>query len=805
MGAVIRCPCEPMGSPAHRGLVYRFGVFEVHTESRELLRHGHRVKLQEQPFQVLLLLLENPGEIVSRELLQQRLWPGNTFVEFGQSLGTAITKLRQALDDDADNPRFVETVPRRGYRFIAPVDLRGVTDNKFDLAAPDLAPSIVAGEPRNAAVESAAPAQRNKGRSLIWIALGATLLVGVFVVYAIHRRNAFALAPKDTIVLADFENTTGEPVFNDALRQGLIVGLTQSPVIHVLSDRSSAVIFKQMGYTPDTQMTGHLAIELCRRVGGKVAVQGSISSLGTAYLVALAAIRCDNGKPIAREEVEAPQREDVVGALGRATARLRARLGESLPSIQKYNAPLEQATTSSLEALKTYGMALSTWDSKGDAASIPLFKRTIELDPNFAMAYGGLATVYNNRGEPGLATENVTKAYELRDRLTESERGSIDARYYLYVTGEVEKAASTYELMAQDYPDSAGSLNHLGTIDLTLGRDAQAAESFRKALLLDATRATTYGNLAAALFRQKRIPESVSVLEQAEKRNLHTDYLLEVRYWVAFLNNDEDGMARIVQQSSEIRSASSVLLSEQANTESYHGHFESALALSKKAADLMQQDGDKESAARCLAQAAVREGDVGHAETARSLIEQARKLSDDKEIATMMALVSAQTGDYKQALTMARALDNQYPHATFLQSYWLPIIRADVELGQGRGTQAVSLMTHTEPYDSAVTLAFPNSSLYPTYVRGSAYLAAGDGNRAAAEFQKIIDNPGLVLNFSYGALARLGRARAYALAGHSIEARDAYREFLQLWKDADSNLPTLNRAHSEFERLNTNL
>jgi DNA-binding winged helix-turn-helix (wHTH) protein/tetratricopeptide (TPR) repeat protein len=788
-----------MGTPSNHGIVFHFGVFEVHADSREILRQGHRVKLQEQPFQLLLLLLENPGEIVSREVLQHRLWPGNTFVEFGQSLGTAVTKLRQALDDDADNPRFIETIPRRGYRFIAPVDVRGAADNSSVSEVPSPNGSL----DESQKVASDGTSRTVKHRSLVWAAIVAALLVGVFAIYWIHRRNAFVLAPKDTIVLADFENTTGEVVFNDALRQGLIVGLAQSPMIHILSDRNSAVISRQMGHAADARMTGQVVIELCRRVGGKVAVQGSISSLGTTYLVALAAIRCDNGKPIAREEVEAPQREDVVSALGRATAKLRSRLGESLPSIQRYNAQLEQATTPSLEALNAYGMALSTWDAKGDAASLPLFKRAIELDPNFAMAYGGLATVYNNLGDTGLATESVTKAYELRDRVTESERGSIDARYYLYVTGEVDKAAKTYELLAQDYPDSAGSFNHLGTIDLTLGRDEQATESFRKALLLDATRATTYGNLATALLRQDKIPDAVAVLEQTEKRNFLTDYLLQVKYWVAFLKNEPDAMARIVQQSYEIHGASSFLLSEQANAESYHGHFESALALSNKAADLMKQDGDKESAAICLAQAAVREADVGHAEVAHSLMQEASKLSDNKEIATLTALVSAQTGDYKQALTMAAALDNQYPHATFLQSYWLPIIRAEVELRQGRGAEAVSLLTRVEPFDSAVTLAFPHSSLYPAYVRGQAYLAAGDGNKAAQEFQKIMDRPGLVLDLPFGALARLGRARAYALAGRTSAARDAYREFFKIWSGADPDIPILGEAHTEFDRLNT--
>jgi DNA-binding winged helix-turn-helix (wHTH) protein/Tfp pilus assembly protein PilF len=804
-----------MAGSANRETVYRFGVFEVFAESRELFRHGHRVKLQDQPFQLLLLLLENPGEIVSRESIQQHLWPENTFVEFGQSLGTAVTKLRQALGDDADNPRFVETIPRRGYRFIAPVSQPN-NEYKSELepaAAGPLSSSVpssaTTSDRRSASVERRSASRDRRSRSrkskvlaVVWVAIAVAILAEVFTVQWYHRRSVFALAPKDTIVLADFENTTGDAIFNDSLRPGLIVGLSQSPIVHVLSDRDAAIVFRQMGHEPDTRVTGQAAIELCQRVGGKVTVQGSISSLGTAYLVGLAAIRCDTGKPLAYEQVEAPQRDTVVDALGKATAKLRAQLGESLPSIQKYNAPLEQATTASLEALNAYGTALSTWDAKGDLASLPFFKKAIEIDTNFAMAYGGLATVYNNLGETALATQNIINAYKLRERVTESERGSIDARYYLYVTGEVEKAASTYESLAQDYPASAGSFNHLGTTEMKLGRNERAAEDLHRALQIDATRATTYGNLAITLLRLNKLQEAEAVLETAAKRGLRTDYLLQVNYWVAFFRHDQKAMEQLLAQSTDIPGARQVLLAEQANTESYHGHFEKAQSFSDSAIKLMVHDGDKESAANCLATAAIREAEAGSVAKARLLIHQARKISDDKHTATLMALVFAETGDYKQALSLSDSLSKQYPHATFLQTYWLPIIRAELELRQGRGEKAVRLLAATEPFESAVADEFPTTSLYPVYVRGQAYLSAGDGNKAADEFQKMIDHPGMVLNLPIGALAYLGRARAYALAGRPEQARASYRDFLRLWTGADSNIPVLLKAREEFDRFN---
>jgi eukaryotic-like serine/threonine-protein kinase len=785
-----------MVNPANGGGVYRFGVFEVSAASRELSRHGRRIRLQDQPFELLLFLLENPGEIVDRELLRHRLWPEDTFVDFSQSLSTAVTKLRQALGDDANNPRFIETIPRRGYRFIAPVAA---------VAATQPAQSVVA--PSEASRANAHPAAEKSSakwvRPILILAIVAILITVAYAVYLRQRNAQFVLAAKDTIVLADFENTTGETIFNDTLRQGLIVGLAQSPLIHVLSDRNSAVVLKQMGRSPDDRMTGRIAIELCKRVGGKVTVQGSVSGLGTTYLIGLAAIRCDTGKPIANEQVEAAQREDVIDALGKATAKLRARLGESLPSIQKYNAPLELATTSSLDALNAYSVALSTWDAKGDKASLPYFKRAIELDPEFAMAYGGLATVYNNTGQADLARQSTIKAFSLRERVTESERASIDARYYLYVTEEVDKAEQTYSVLAQEYPESAGSLNHLGTTDLRLGRNEQAVADFRKALLVDPSRAITYGNLALALLHLNRIEEAESVLADADKRGLRTGYWLQIDYWLAFLNGNQGEMDRAAAQSSSFPGAKATLLCASADTEAYRGHYEKALALTQSAAGLMQAAGDKESAANCLAQAAVREAEVGFPERARSLIQQAAKLSNDKVTATSTALVFAMVGDSSRASTLSESLDRQYPHGTFVQNYWLPVIRAHIELRRGRAAQAVILLSSAQPLDPAVADGFSISPLFPAYILGQAYLAAGDGNRAAGEFQKLIGQRGNVVNSPFGALAQLGQARALALAGKKAEARQAYDSFLSLWKDADANIPISQQAEAESSRIKT--
>jgi len=793
-----------MGRPLESEIVYRFGVFEVFAKARELYRRGHRVQLQDQPFEILLILLEHPGEIVSRDLLQQRLWPENTFVEFGQSLGTAVKKLRQALGDEADNPRFVETIPRRGYRFIAPVSSAPVAPAD---ASPEALPPVQpqpSGEVHEPVPQKAA-ALSSRHRRSYWIygstAAAAVLLCGVFLAYSYYKRNAFALGPRDTVVVADFENTTGDPVFDDVLRQVLIVGVNQSPIVNVLSDRNTSLVSRQMGHAPNARINGRLAMELCKRVGGKVTVQGSISSIGTTYLIGLAAIRCDTGKPIAREQIEAAQKDDVVGALGKVTSQLRSRLGESLPSLQKYNAPLEQATTSSLDALMAYSDALTTWDRKGDLASIPFFQKAIHIDPNFAMAYGGLAAVYHNQGAVALARENTVAAYKLRDRVTEAERTSIDARYYLYVTKELDKAALAYQSILQDYPDSASSLNHLGTADDKLGHPERAVESFQRALALDPSRATTYANLSVALLQLNRVPEAISVLDKATQQGMHTDYLTETAYWLAFIRGQDDEMRRLVNQAPGVPGARSRLLSAQANTEAYNGHFQNARKVSYAAVDSMLHDGDRELAANCLERAALREAETGSAANARLLMQQAAKNNDDQQTDILAAVVAAEIGDDQRALSIADKLSEQFPLGTLIQKYWLPVIRAKVALRHGDPDKAIQLLAVAEPFDMVAPDEFRVTPLYPAYMRGQAYLAKKDRDKAMAEFRKLIDHPGMVLNSPLAPLARLGLARATALDPHSAAAATAYQDFFRMWKDADPGLPILRQAHAEFDRL----
>ena len=782
---------------------YRFGMFEVDPVQGELLRQGVRVKLQEQPFRLLILLLERAGEIVNREELRTRLWPENTFVEFDNSLNVAVRKLRDALRDDADEPRFIETVPRRGYRFLAPVSsTEGVQIPVLPPAPQSATPSLTTG----ASPGSIALGSRQRRRSPTWMyfcAVAVLLLLAAAVAWRFYylRRSRPVITSKDTIVIADFVNTTGEAVFDDSLKQGLDAGLHQSPFLNVVPRRAIEAILQQMGRGPDDRMTAHVAVEVCQRANSKVEVQGSIQNLGNNYLIGLAAIRCDNGDAIVNEQVQAKRKEDVIAALGKAATQLRGRLGESLASIQKNQVPLELATTPSLDALKTYNQALSTWDSKGDSASVPLFLKAIELDPGFATAYGALATVYHNLNESELARENTSKAYELRAHLPESERLSAEARYHLYVTGDLYKAAQIYELRIQNDQNLPGSLANLGNIYTRMGRFDRAAENLREVVRLAPTRSAAYVNLARVLLALNQMDQAEPVLTEASHRQLQTDQLLQLNYWRAFLRHDNSAMQHFLLQTSDVSGAEPLLLSTQANTEAYFGRLDRSHEISTLAAGLMVHEGARESAANCFAEAAVREAEAGNSRQARESLSRALNLAHNRDVVTLSALVMARTGDLSRARVVIEQLDKLYPSDTMIQRYWLPTIRAELELQRGSPSKAVNILDAAAPLELAFPQTLSVPSLYPVYVRGQAYLAAGEGKLAGAEFQKIVDHPGMVLNFLLASLAHLGRARAYARAGDFANAHDAYQQFFSLWKDADAGIPVLIQAKQEDQLL----
>ncbi|MFZ0146666.1 MAG: protein kinase [Candidatus Sulfotelmatobacter sp.] len=653
--------------------------------------------------------------------------------------------------------------------------------------------------PANSA--TAAVAESSAGQlAKLWKITVPVLLAALFVSGGVYYRSHKSkhLTEKDTIVLADFVNTTGDAVFDDTLKTALSVSLRQSPFLNVLSDSQAAKTLQLMTRPADTKLTPEVARDLCRRAGSKAYIAGSIGSLGSEYVLGLKAVNCQNGDTLAEEQVTAGSKEKVLEALGGAASKLRGELGESLATVQKFDVPLEQATTSSLDAFNAYGTALATWDKQGDRASLPLFQKALDLDPNFAMAYGGIATIYHNLGEDDLARSNATKAYELRDRVTESEKVSIEARYYLYVTGEMEKAAQVYEMWARNYPEKPGIPNHLAPIYEKLGLYDKAVDTFRTAIRLDPTRANAYADLAVALLAAGRFDDAGVVLAEADTRKFQTDALLQANYWRAFVRADNGEMQRVLARAPDVSGARSLLLYEQAKTEAYYGHFQKARNLSGVAADLTANEGDKESAASWLATAAIREAEAGFVSQARLYIAQAEKMSEGKDVQVLAALLAARIGDLQQAQKLSEELDKKYPQDTFVQKYWLPVIRAAFDIRQRSGSKAVDDLEPATAIELGISSAL---TLYPAYVRGQAYQVSGDASKAAAEFQKFLDHPGIVLNSPLGPLAHLGRARAFARSGDSAKARDAYRDFLGLWKDADPDIPILKQAKAEYAKL----
>jgi serine/threonine protein kinase/Tfp pilus assembly protein PilF len=625
--------------------------------------------------------------------------------------------------------------------------------------------------------------------------LSALLLAGGFYY---HPRTSNRLTGKDTIVLADFSNSTGDAVFDDTLKTALNVTLRQSPFLNVLSEGEVAKVLKQMTLPADTKITPQTAGEICQRTGSKAYLAGSIGSLGSEYVLGLKAVNCHSGDTLAQEQVTAASKEKVLDALGDAASRLRGELGESLATVQKFDVPLEQATTSSLDALNAYCLALTTWDKQGDHASLPLFQKAIDLDPNFAAAYGSIATIYHNLGEDDLASKNTARAYELRNRVTEQEKASIETRYYQYVTGDKEKAVQVQELWMRNYPERPGIPHRLASLYIELGLYQKAIDTYQTAIRLDPTRANAYAGLAVALLAVGRIEDAGAVLSEADTRKFQTDVLLQANYWKAFVRSDNAEMQRVLTWASDVPGAQSQLLNEQSKTEGYYGRFQKSRNLTRTAVDLMLHEGDKGSAASWLAEASVREAEAGAVSQAQSFLAQAEKISAGKDVQVLTALVTARIGDLHKAQNLGEELDKKYPQDTFVQGYWLPVIRAALDLRQSRGSKAIDDLESAR----ALELASPSAlTLYPAYVRGQAYLATGDASKAAAEFQKFIDHPGIVVNSPLSTMARLELARTYARGGDSARANNAYRDFLALWKNADPDIPILRQAQAEYAKL----
>jgi tetratricopeptide (TPR) repeat protein len=628
---------------------------------------------------------------------------------------------------------------------------------------------------------------------LVAAAIGGTL-------YFRSRQAMARLTDKDTIILSDFDNKTGDAVFDDTLKQGLSVQLEQSPFLALLSESKVNETLKLMGRSPDDRLTANLTREVCQRTGSKAMLAGSIAGLGSQYVIGLKAVNCNTGDVLAEAQEQAAGKEAVLKALDAAAVSLRGKLGESHSSVQKYATPLEEATTPSLEALKAYSLGVKTVYTKWGLAALPFFKRAADLDPNFAMAYAWMSSVYWPLNEVGRAAENARKAYELREKVSERERFWIVGNYYLSATGELEKAAETDELWQQTYPRDDLPYLEVGLISAFLGNWEKALEEFREALRLEPNNVGNYIDLCLAYTAFDRLDEAEAVCKQAEERKLESPVLLSNRYRVAFLKGDAPQMAQLVSAAMGKPGFEDLLLAMQADTEGWYGKLKNARELTGRAMDSARHNDAKESAAVYQAAAALREVESGNRVEAHAEANAALKLAPNRDVREMAALALARAGDTAGAEKLAAELDKTFPLDTRVQRYWLPTIRAGVALERKDPNRAIELLKVA----STIEFGLPTNLamlMCPAYLRGEAYLMLHDGNRAAAEFQKFIDHRGVVRNFPWGALARLGLARAYAMHGDAAKARAAYQDFLTLWKDADPDVPVLKEAKAEYAKL----
>jgi Flp pilus assembly protein TadD len=634
----------------------------------------------------------------------------------------------------------------------------------------------------------------------LWSIAAGSLLVAAVLYIARYRERSLAarLTEKDAIVLADFSNSTGEVVFDGTLKQALSVELGQSPFLNVASDLKINDTLRRMGRSPAESVTRELAREVCVRMGSRAIMLGSIASLGTHYVVGLEAMGCASGDTLAKGQAEAVNKEGVLKALDEVASQVRGKVGESLSSLEKYDFPVD-TTTRSLEALKAYSMGARTVRETGEAEAVPFFQHAIQLDPDFALSYAALGTAYDNLGEKSRAAENLTKAYRLLDHLTEREKYHITAMYHADVTGDLEKEREVCELWAQTFPRDSAARSLLADVYAILGQREKALVQFEQALRLDSDSVINYGNVAVGYVALDRLNEGKATLDKAQARGLDSIIIHENLYSIAFLRGDTLEMERQVDWAAGKPGVEDQLLSQHSDTEAYYGRVQRARELSRRAVESAIRSDDRETAAMWQVNAALREVEIGNVNGARQGVEAAMRLAASRELNILAALVLTRTGDEARSRTMIKKLEAENPTDTTLKTYWLPTLKASLELQAGKPESALSLLQTASPYELGEASYI--SSMYPAYVRGQAFLMANNGTAAEIEFKKLLDHPGIVQNDILGALSRVQLARAHVIMGHGKEARNHYGDFLALWKDADSDVPILKQTKAEYAKL----
>ena len=768
--------------------IYEFGPFRVDPERELLLRGEETVSLTPKNFQILLVLIRHSKELVTKDEMMKMVWP-DTFVEEA-NLSRNIFMLRKALGESPQDHQYIVTVPGRGYRFAESVQL-----------VPQQELSIVSA--RHATVE----VEVSETRNWRWPAIAAiaALVIGA-AGFWIYFRRAPVLTEKDAIVLADFSNSTGDSVFDGTLRQGTEVQLEQSPYLTLVSDQRIRQALSMMDQPANARLTPEIAREICERIGSTAVADGSIQILGTHYVLGLRARSCKTGNMLAEEQAEAARKEDVLSALGLIASRLRKHLGESIKTVEQHDIPLEEATTPSLEALKAYSAArLVNYTNASLTSAVPLLQHATEIDPNFAMAYAFLGRIYGDSGEAELSAENARKAYELRDHSNGRERFFIEVTYDRQVTGNLERAQQTLLAWAREYPrdrDAHGLLSGFATQGT--GNYQKAIEEGEKAIDLEPEWPVAYANVAFANLYLNRLDEVGKVLQRASDRKLvYPDFPL-FRLYIAFLKNDRAALGREMATGEQQFANQDEIFHAEALISARSGKLKAANEISRHAVELAQQGGQNERAAVLASGAAVWNGLLGNPDTAGAAAGKALQVSKGRDAEYGSAIAFALANKTAQAQSLLDDIRARFPEDTTVLNSYLPTLRGLLALNRAQPAQAIQALEPAIAYEGAVPgidYYFFFGGLYSAYFRGEAYLAEHRGPEAAAEFQKILDHPGIVAADPIGALAYLQLGRAYAMAGDKQKAKAAYAQFLLIWKDADADVPVLKQAKAEYAKF----
>lgn len=759
----------------------RFDAFEVDLHSGELYKHGIRLKLQDQPFQVLALLLEHPGEVVTREELRQKLWPADTFVDFDTGLNSAIKKLRDALSDSAEEPCYIETLPRRGYRFIAQVENGAL-------------PTPGAGELHLVSELPTRPTPKvwYKRRVVIAACAAALLMTGALAAWRVFFSRP-ALTGTDVILLVNFVNKTGDPIFDNSLDKALEVKLTESPFLSLFPEADVRQTMRTMRHEPNDRVTQELGVEICKRQGLKAVVVPEIAVFGSKYLITLEAFDAQNQRSIARRQEEANGKDQVIAALGKAGSRLRRQLGESLSSLEKHDTPLDLATTNSLEALQAYRAGLTPYRSGKTREAIPLFERAVELDPQFCSAYGMLGGAYHGIGDEQASRKSFARAFELKDsRLTQEENLLTTALYYWNITGNLEKENAALVLYQQAYPRSVSAANLLGINYALLGRTEAALQEFNWVIEHSPVpSAYSYANASQTLMTLGRFAEAKQLLDKWQQKGSLFSYQIDMRYRIAFFENDGATMERLAR---ETPADDIGWLQLQMQFAFLRGDLRKFRSVSGTLVNLQTRANRMENAADELAAHGQLESFLGNHALARRLCRHAGEAGNDSATELWRcADAFGYAGDVTRAETLAMKLDRMFPEDTLQQKVYLQVIRSVIERQRGNADKAAELLDSAVRYEQTIDAS---------YQRAQAYLAAEHPAKAAADLEKILAHRGWGWWQVYAPLAQLGLARAYSMQGNREDSRKAYDAFFTTWKDADPDIPILRQAKAEYRKLN---